>query len=99
MRDSWRDQDAEAALAERFGANVARLRRARGLSQTDLGERAAIHRNDLSLIELGKRPTPDRCAARDRRRARGRARSAARRDRLGRGPERRGRLDVEEATY
>ena len=55
MRDRWREKAAEAALAKRFGANVARLRHARGLSQTDLGERAAIHRNDLSLIEVGRR--------------------------------------------
>lgn len=55
MRDRWREEDAEAALARRFGANVARLRHARGFSQTDLGERAAIHRNDVSLIEAGRR--------------------------------------------
>ena len=55
MRDSWRREDEEAALAKRFGTNLARLRLARGLSQTALGERADMHRNDVSLIEVGRR--------------------------------------------
>ena len=43
------------AMARRFGENVVRLRRARGLSQTALGDLTAMHRNDISLIERGRR--------------------------------------------
>jgi len=42
-------------LARRFGENLLRLRRSRGLSQTELGNQTAMHRNDVSLIERGKR--------------------------------------------
>ena len=42
-------------MARRFGENLVRLRRARGFSQTELGDQTAMHRNDLSLIERGRR--------------------------------------------
>lgn len=42
-------------MARRLGENFVRLRRARGLSQTELGDQTEMHRNDISLIERGKR--------------------------------------------
>jgi transcriptional regulator with XRE-family HTH domain len=42
-------------MARRLGENFLRLRRARGLSQTELGDRTEMHRNDISLIERGRR--------------------------------------------
>jgi transcriptional regulator with XRE-family HTH domain len=41
-------------LAEQFGANVARCRRAAGLSQDDLAWRASMHRTQVFLAERGK---------------------------------------------
>ena len=54
MSDRGKSENTEA-LALRFGANVLRQRLARGLSQTELADGAAMHRNDVSLIELGRR--------------------------------------------
>jgi transcriptional regulator with XRE-family HTH domain len=42
-------------MAQRLGENLVRLRRARGLSQTALGDQTEMHRNDISLIERGRR--------------------------------------------
>ncbi len=42
-------------MTRRLGENFVRLRRARGLSQTELGDQTEMHRNDVSLIERGKR--------------------------------------------
>jgi transcriptional regulator with XRE-family HTH domain len=42
-------------MARRLGENFVRLRRARGLSQTELGDQTEMHRNDISLIERGRR--------------------------------------------
>jgi transcriptional regulator with XRE-family HTH domain len=42
-------------LARNFGLNVAQRRHARGLNQTQLGELVGMHRNDISLVERGKR--------------------------------------------
>lgn len=49
------EQPSTDELARRFGENLLRLRRSRGLSQTELGDRTDMHRNDISLIERGKR--------------------------------------------
>ena len=54
MSDRGKSENTEAQ-ALRFGANVLRQRLARGLSQTELADGAAMHRNDVSLIELGRR--------------------------------------------
>jgi transcriptional regulator with XRE-family HTH domain len=54
MSDRGDSENCEA-LVRRFGGNIHRLRLARGLSQTELAELAAMHRNDVSLIELGRR--------------------------------------------
>ena len=54
MTDRGNSENSEA-FARRFGANVLRQRHAHGLSQTELAELAAMHRNDVSLIELGRR--------------------------------------------
>jgi transcriptional regulator with XRE-family HTH domain len=42
-------------IAERFGANLARCRRAADLSQDDLGFRAGLHRTEISKLERGLR--------------------------------------------
>lgn len=42
-------------IAERFAANLSRLRGAAGLSQEELAFRASIHRTQVSFIESGKR--------------------------------------------
>jgi transcriptional regulator with XRE-family HTH domain len=42
-------------IAERFGANLARCRRAADLSQDDLGFRASLHRTEISKLERGLR--------------------------------------------
>jgi transcriptional regulator with XRE-family HTH domain len=42
-------------MARRLGENFVRLRRARGFSQTELGDQTEMHRNDISLIERGRR--------------------------------------------
>ena len=45
-------QDREFAAA--FGANLARLRRAKAMSQEDLGFRSEVHRTVISKIERGE---------------------------------------------
>lgn len=42
-------------VRRRIGANVQRLRRAKGLSQEELSDRADIHQTYLSGVEGGKR--------------------------------------------
>ena len=42
-------------IAQRFGANLARLRRAAGLSQEELSVRASLHRTEISQLERGLR--------------------------------------------
>lgn len=42
-------------IAERFAANLARIRRWRGLSQEELGVRASLHRTEISGLERGLR--------------------------------------------
>lgn len=43
------------AFAKRFGANLARQRRAAGVSQEPLAELAALHRTAVGQIERGER--------------------------------------------
>lgn len=42
-------------VAERFGANLARCRRAADLSQEELSLRASLHRTEISQLERGLR--------------------------------------------
>ena len=42
-------------VAKQFGRNVARARRAVGLSQVELADRAQIHRSEVSHLERGQR--------------------------------------------
>ena len=42
-------------VRRRVGLNIQALRRARGLTQEELGHRAAIHQTYLSGIEQGRR--------------------------------------------
>jgi transcriptional regulator with XRE-family HTH domain len=42
-------------IAERFAANLARIRRRRGLSQEELGVRASLHRTEISGLERALR--------------------------------------------
>ncbi|HWB68967.1 MAG TPA: helix-turn-helix transcriptional regulator [Solirubrobacterales bacterium] len=42
-------------VAERFGENLARLRREAGLTQEELAARAAVHRTQVGLLETGQR--------------------------------------------
>jgi transcriptional regulator with XRE-family HTH domain len=42
-------------VAERFGANLARERKAAGLSQEQLGFRADLHRTEIGMLERGIR--------------------------------------------
>jgi transcriptional regulator with XRE-family HTH domain len=42
-------------VAERFGANLARCRRAAGLSQESLSFQASLHRNEIGHLERGER--------------------------------------------
>jgi transcriptional regulator with XRE-family HTH domain len=42
-------------VSERFGRNLARLRREAGLSQGEVGERASLHPTAVGLIERGER--------------------------------------------
>jgi transcriptional regulator with XRE-family HTH domain len=46
---------ASQPFAERFGLNLARLRRAADLSQEELGVRAGMHRTAVGQIERGER--------------------------------------------
>lgn len=42
-------------VGRRFGENLRRCRRAAGLSQEALGERASLHRTEIGLLERGAR--------------------------------------------
>jgi transcriptional regulator with XRE-family HTH domain len=42
-------------MADRFAANLRRLREEAGLSQEELAFRSAIHRTQISLLENGNR--------------------------------------------
>lgn len=42
-------------LAERFGANLHRCRKATGLSQEETAMRASLHRTEIGLLERGER--------------------------------------------
>ncbi len=42
-------------IADRFAANLVRLRAAAELTQEELAERAAVHRTQIGLLEGGKR--------------------------------------------
>jgi transcriptional regulator with XRE-family HTH domain len=42
-------------VAERFAANLVRERKRAGLTQEDLGWRAAVHRTEISQLERGLR--------------------------------------------
>jgi transcriptional regulator with XRE-family HTH domain len=44
-----------AAVAERFGANLRRVRRREGLSQEELAVRASLHRTEIGRLEVGGR--------------------------------------------
>lgn len=44
-----------AELASRFGANLKRARKDAGLSQHEVGIRAALHRTEIGLLERGER--------------------------------------------
>lgn len=44
-----------SAVAERFGANLRRVRRREGLSQEELGARAFLHRTEVGVLERGGR--------------------------------------------
>jgi len=43
------------SVAEQFGRNLARCRRAAGLSQEEASFRAGLHRTEVSSLERGKR--------------------------------------------
>lgn len=42
-------------VAERFGKNLMRARADAGLSQEEVGIRAALHRTEIGLLERGER--------------------------------------------
>lgn len=42
-------------FAERFGANLAHLRKRAGISQEELGVRASLHRTAVGQLERGER--------------------------------------------
>jgi len=44
-----------SAVAERFGANLRRVRRREGLSQEELAVRASLHRTEVGRLEGGDR--------------------------------------------
>jgi transcriptional regulator with XRE-family HTH domain len=48
VTDKW-------TVAECFGVNLARLKRERGLSLSDLSDRAGMHRTHIGLLLRGKR--------------------------------------------
>lgn len=43
------------SVAERVGQNLARARRAAGISQEELGVRASLHRTAIGQLERGER--------------------------------------------
>jgi DNA-binding XRE family transcriptional regulator len=42
-------------VAQRFGDNLRRIRRRKGLSQDELAARASLHRTEIGLLENGQR--------------------------------------------
>jgi transcriptional regulator with XRE-family HTH domain len=42
-------------IAERFGKNLVRARKRAGMSQEEVGIRAALHRTEIGLLERGER--------------------------------------------
>jgi transcriptional regulator with XRE-family HTH domain len=51
---SARRERVAAALIARVGANVARLRAARGLTVAEVSKRSGLHRRHLQKIEAGE---------------------------------------------
>ena len=49
------DSHRSPAVAERFGANLRRVRRREGLSQDGLAVRASLHRTEIGRLEGGER--------------------------------------------
>jgi transcriptional regulator with XRE-family HTH domain len=49
-----RRRKRDQAFAETLGMNLARLRRAAGISQEELGFRADVHRTAVSMLERGE---------------------------------------------
>jgi transcriptional regulator with XRE-family HTH domain len=45
----------DARVAERFGANLSRIRVREGLTQRGLAARASLHRTEIDKLETGKR--------------------------------------------
>lgn len=43
------------SVAERFGNNLRRCRKAAGLSQEEVGQRASMHRTQVAAAERGER--------------------------------------------
>ena len=43
------------SVARQFGANLARARKASGLTQDEAGHRASVHRTEVSQLERGLR--------------------------------------------
>jgi transcriptional regulator with XRE-family HTH domain len=48
-------EESKKLVAERFALNLARCKRERGMSLTEIAERAEIHRTHLGLLLRGKR--------------------------------------------
>lgn len=48
-------EENRGLVAERFALNLARCKRARGMSLTEIAERAEIHRTHVGLLLRGKR--------------------------------------------
>ena len=48
-------EDNRELVAERFAVNLAHCKRERGMSLTEIAERAEIHRTHLGLLLRGKR--------------------------------------------
>lgn len=48
-------EESKRLVAERFAANLERCKREKGVSLTEISERAEIHRTHLGLLLRGKR--------------------------------------------